>query len=398
MFSGQQAEVSLNVPVRTLQALRGDKLESRFVAGTCGMEDTMHLHVMRFHSDLNQLRHEVVLEHPSGPVRSIATSPTDKTSVLTATESSSEVTLWKIPGELLDSSSTPDYSQDDDDDDYPAAEMGRLEKQTILQGDQGMVVDIKWRGGEDDAASSSAGDVVTLDDRGVVKQWDVAFGSAESTRQCQVDASKSSWNLPPRMSLDPHSVDSHAVSVGTDVTLQDWRDPNMMESFWCHRYGITSLDYNPNKPHTLVTAGQEGLLKFWDLRSFRQPLLTVRGGHRHWAMDVQYNPFHDQLIVSAGTDSVVNLWRISTISSAPLLTLEDDEADDPAMTPSHGTTTTTTTNSSSPNILVSRLERMNSVYATAWGSTDAWIYVSATYDGNVVLNHVPSKEKYKILL
>jgi EARP and GARP complex-interacting protein 1 len=397
MFSGQQAEMSLNVPMRTLQALRGDKEESRFIAGTCGMDDTMYLHVLRFHSDLNQLRHEIQLEHPSGPVLSIATSPSDKSMLVTATESSPDATLWKIPGELLDSSNSPDYTPADDEDDYPPAEMGVLEQRAVLTS-LATIVDIKWRGGDDDDPHmSSSGEVLTLDQKGNLTQWDVAFGAGESTRQYQVDASKASWNLPPHMSWDPHAADSTAISVGTDVSLLDWRNPSAgVETFWCHRYGITSLDYNPNKPHTLVTAGQEGLLKFWDLRSHKQPLLTVRGGHRHWAMDVKYNPFHDQLIISAGTDSAVNLWRISTISSAPLLTLEHDDTDDPATTPA--SSNTIISNNNSPNVVVSRLDHMNSVYATAWGAADAWIYASLSYDGNVVLNHVPSKEKYKILL
>ena len=415
MFSGQQAEVSLNVPIRTLQALKGDKVESRFVAGTCGMmDDTMmyHLHVLHFHPDFNQLRHESIVEHPTGPVQSIATSPSDKTMLLTVPESSGEATLWKIPDELLESASSssssshhPEYAHEDDEDHFPTPETGVLQQRAVLtsNSDQGNIVDVKWRGGDqnEDEPASSLGDVLTLDDKGLLTRWDVVFGSAESTRQCHVDVSKSSWDLPPRMCWDPHSIDAVAISVGTGVSLLDWRDPTEMEAFHCHRYGVTSLDYNPNKPHTLVTAGQEGLLKFWDLRSYKQPLLTVRGGHRHWVMDVQYNPFHDQLILSSGTDSIVNLWRISTISSAPLLTLDDeeDDAEDPATTtPLYTSNNNTNSSSSSPNVLVSRLERMNAVYATAWGAADAWVYASVTYDGTVALDHVPSKEKYKILL
>jgi hypothetical protein len=33
-----------------------------------------------------------------------------------------------------------------------------------------------------------------------------------------------------------------------------------------------------------------------------------------------------------------------------------------------------------------------------WSAADAWLYLTLGYDGNVVLHHVPSKEKYKILL
>ena len=135
----------------------------------------------------------------------------------------------------------------------------------------------------------------------------------------------------------------------------------------------------------MTTAGQDGLLKFWDLRSAKQPLLVARGGHRHWVSRVSYNPFHDQLVLSAGTDSLVNLWRVSTISSAPLLTLDESADENQSET-------------SGPNVRVSRYEHIDSVYALAWGAADAWIYTTVGYDGKVVLNHVPSKEKYKILL
>lgn len=381
----------MNAETRTVAALQGDKVESRFVVGTCGISETAKLHLLGFHSDLNQFRHEAILEHPAGPVKSIATSPSDKSMLLTATDSSSEALLLKIPVELLESSKSSEYHGEDDEDDFPPAETAALEQRAVIQSDA-PIVDLKWRGGEQDDHASSLGDVLTLDSEGNLKQYDVAFGAAEPTRQCKIDAAKSTWNLPPRMSWDPHSSEINAISTGTDVCLLDWRDPSIVDSFWCHRYGITSLDLNPNKPHTLVTAGQEGLLKFWDLRSHKHPLLTVRGGHRHWATDVKFNPFHDQLLLSAGTDSAVNLWRISTISSAPLLTLDDNEEEDPATMPS------SSSNNSNPNIRVARHEYMDSVFATAWGAADAWIYASASYDGKVVVNHVPSKEKYKILL
>jgi len=40
----------------------------------------------------------------------------------------------------------------------------------------------------------------------------------------------------------------------------------------------------------------------------------------------------------------------------------------------------------------------DSVYALAWSATDAWVHVSLSFDGRVVLDQVPSSEKYKILL
>ena len=40
----------------------------------------------------------------------------------------------------------------------------------------------------------------------------------------------------------------------------------------------------------------------------------------------------------------------------------------------------------------------DSVYSVAWSACDAWVFAALSYDGRVTINHVPSSEKYKILL
>ena len=40
----------------------------------------------------------------------------------------------------------------------------------------------------------------------------------------------------------------------------------------------------------------------------------------------------------------------------------------------------------------------DAVVAVAWSSCDAWVFASLSFDGRVLLNHVPSPEKYRILL
>ena len=52
-----------------------------------------------------------------------------------------------------------------------------------------------------------------------------------------------------------------------------------------------------------------------------------------------------------------------------------------------------------PNIKVRAIDQHEeSIYSIAWSPADAWMYCSLSYDGRVILNHVPSTEKYKILL
>ena len=42
-------------------------------------------------------------------------------------------------------------------------------------------------------------------------------------------------------------------------------------------------------------------------------------------------------------------------------------------------------------------EHEDSVYSVKWSSTDAWVFASLSYDGRLVINHVPTNEKYSIL-
>ena len=50
------------------------------------------------------------------------------------------------------------------------------------------------------------------------------------------------------------------------------------------------------------------------------------------------------------------------------------------------------------DVRVTKMEMRDAVYDLEWSAADPWVYVTLSFDGNVVLHHVPSKEKYKILL
>jgi len=174
------------------------------------------------------------------------------------------------------------------------------------------------------------------------------------------------------------------------------------------------------------------------------PLLKViRGGHSHWAIRASYNPFYDQLVLSGGADAITNLWRISSCSSAPLLDLggeEDEEVmnesyfesydeegddDDGAANVEEGNEDEDMWNkendqtthsdeddnsakkrknkspaneSNASDIRVTRFECSDVTTDLTWSASDPWVYATLSCDGGLVVHHVPSKEKYKILL
>lgn len=42
-------------------------------------------------------------------------------------------------------------------------------------------------------------------------------------------------------------------------------------------------------------------------------------------------------------------------------------------------------------------EHEDSVYSVEWSGVDPWVFASLSYDGRLVINHVPNKEKFRIL-
>ena len=48
-----------------------------------------------------------------------------------------------------------------------------------------------------------------------------------------------------------------------------------------HSYAARAVDYNPNKPYALLSAGDDYHLRVWDLRKPASPLLAQKA-HSHW--------------------------------------------------------------------------------------------------------------------
>ena len=69
---------------------------------------------------------------------------------------------------------------------------------------------------------------------------------------------------------------------------------------------------------------------------------------------------------------------------------EDDDNDKGKSSSNNG--------SNAADIRVTRFECSDATADVAWSLSDPWVYATLSYDGAIVVHHVPSKEKYKILL
>ena len=242
--------------------------------------------------------------------------------------------------------------------------------------------------------------------------WDIhSNSSAEVTHKIKnlngsSQATDTNLSIIRAAAWDPHRPSSFTFARGDAIVGYDLRTPSSEEAFCipqAHGICTRDVDYNPNKPYCFLSGGDDGKIKFWDYRKAKFPLRFFRSSH--WVMKAKYNPFHDQLVVSAGTDSSVALWRAASISSAPLLELDDDDSnegdggDEEEQVVGGGVDVEADNAKDVADAAIRTFdEHEDSVYGLAWSLCDAWVFSSLSYDGRVVINHVPSTEKYKILL
>lgn len=240
---------------------------------------------------------------------------------------------------------------------------------------------IKWH--------SSRDYLITADSK-KCSYWNIGDGNAQCLGSLSFSSMKSlqsrnsNLDLEGNISWDPHSDNIFAAVYDTTLQIIDTREMDVTAKRTnAHDDVIRDVDFNPNKPLMLLTAGNDRKVKFWDIRNLKCSVRVLDGGHTHDICSARYNPFHDQLVLSGGSDFLVNLWRVASCSSAPWIGSEDRDA----------------SSYEPPDVKVRTIDQHeDSVYGVAWSPADAWIYCSLSFDGRVILNHVPSTEKYKILL
>jgi len=355
-FSSTGAVYSAKFKSRVLASQIADADRHRFFIGSSCLREGNEIQLVEFNGDMMVVEAAKSYFHAK-EITALAPSPVDSDLLLTLANDG-ESGLWRCPG-------ASDSLELDDIDPRPVP----MERVATLT-PRGCIKNFSWQ---------SQG-----------SQKVASFGSHLSVFDLTSDAARVSFEVkvgehgPKCVSKggcwDPHSAYVVAAVHGCGAVGWDTRVSKQAFSIIdAHQNATRDVDYNPNKPLFLASCGDDRLIKFWDLRKKSQPV-KVFAGHSHWCWTVRYNRFHDQLVLSGGTDSLVNLWRCSSISSAPLLELDTTRVD------------------SGDGIIRSYTEHEESIYSVAWSACDAWVFASLDCSGRLAINHVPSTEKYKILL
>ncbi|AAS52435.1 AEL250Cp [Eremothecium gossypii ATCC 10895] len=102
-----------------------------------------------------------------------------------------------------------------------------------------------------------------------------------------------------------------AADSNGGIALWDCRAFSKPLSVFNHGDSVSALQWNPNLPTIVATAGQgDGLIKIWDTsREPEDSLLFVHGGHMLGVNDIAWN-YHDPwLMCSVANDNSVHVWK-----------------------------------------------------------------------------------------
>lgn len=367
-----------------------------FLVGTQSLKFENQVHALQLDDD-TQTINKTVYAHPAGEIWSLTASPSQPE--LFASRFS-PLDVGPSGGCAVEAIVWSRVCADDDDDDGSNGEavtgLRRLRCVARLDvAEHGKDVShVSWQPAADGAASSKL--VVLVENKLTVH--DVAAAGSERKDCSRVsDVGRLEGKGQTRLTTgawNPHQNCSQYATVSADHAVKGWDLRNLQQPAWAFESPgnqvIRSLDFNPNKQYQLVTAGDDGCLRFWDVRDARRAL-AVRAEHSHWVWSVRYNQFHDQLLLSSSSDGHVVLSSLASISSEPFVhpIEDDDEAESAAAA------------ASTPVLEDGLIRRFDdheeSVYACEWSCADPWTFASIGYDGCAVINRVPRAVKFKIL-
>jgi len=385
----------INHKTRCMVSQIAEQEKNRFIIGTQDPRDDNEVHLLEFNEDECEIS-SIIFKHP-GEIWSMTAHPFLSDMLYTTykipNSTTMETSLWKMNTvDVMDDSIT-DFNLDN----IATFNSKYKIKKVICEPDE------------------SSSKLATLEDN-TISVWDInnISNTSESIRQFTVPPNQYNDKIQLTSGVwSPHSNNVFVTANNEDVLSWDCRcDDVSMKIENAHEMLVNDVDYNPNKPYFIVTAGNDCNIKIWDIRTPSEPL-KIMSDHSHWVWNAKFNHYHDQLLISSSSDCQVNLQSaVSVSSSAKFLeekSLIDERSDFDEKNSVDSSIHTnysryeqelfyTGAGTSHPvdGIISTYDQHEDSVYAITWSNSDPWIFGSLSYDGRFVINIVPSEEKYKI--
>jgi hypothetical protein len=284
-YESGAASYDLKKQARCITALEGDTDNNTFLLASLALHGGNEVHVLEFNEDTNEVWCPIVYSHPQ-EVWGCGSCPAAEHAELLLTThsdgSQQRTTLWRMDG-LADRELASDLPQRAAPKPRPMSELCHLGSAAEL-GDCRAVL---W--------NSVLPDQVASIHRASVRLWQLSHAAAASSA-----AETGSAPAPTEGAQfgcgrwDPHHA--HALGLGCerDLFTLDTRSMKVAVGVKsAHEGRVRGLDFNPNKPNTLLSSGDDYHIRVWDLRRPVAPVMA-QNAHAHWVTCASYNRFHDQ--------------------------------------------------------------------------------------------------------
>ena len=173
-----------------------------------------------------------------------------------------------------------------------------------------------------------------------------------------------------------------AAGNASSVYRVDMREPlpELRAELVCPRAhngaAVRRLTNSIGRLHTLLTAGEDGVVRAWDVRRTGECLLSFLA-HDHFVLDVAVNEHQPELVATVGADRSTRLWRVPALGARR------------AAAAGEGGSTTAAS-------LLRRSEHRDTVCAATWSGP--WVYAAASFDGGVTIDQVPFDMRSQLLI
>jgi WD40 repeat protein len=404
----------------------------KFLVGTCSVLEKNEVTLLEYVDESNELDPVAVMYHPDQVV-ALESCPTQELLLASSglsTNGAASVNIWKLPSERNDDKIARTEHSSDLKDDNAITEGANEDEDGRFGSDLQHVSSFAFEGNGTSSATplvwsiqwdTKGKKVLTLDGQCVsvfgVGEGSVVQEAAGELVGDEVEGVETEMQTRTDMfhgacAWDPHSESTQlAVAFASQLQVLDIRTMGKRNASssssrsgggihiaGAHTGGITDVDFNPSRQYVVATTGRDRCVRVWDIRKNDAAVCVLRG-HSHWGCCVRYNPVHDQLILSGGSDHAAMLWRVASHSSSPWLCSPSEDTNEQQAGSVQGGDATGDSSNDPPDTLTKVIDQHeDSIYSVAWSRVDPWVFASLSFDGRIVLSHVPSAEKYKILL
>ncbi|XP_023247243.1 glutamate-rich WD repeat-containing protein 1 isoform X2 [Copidosoma floridanum] len=171
-----------------------------------------------------------------------------------------------------------------------------------------------------DWSSAEPGTLATGDCNGNIHIW-----------RCSDNGGNCSWHVDQRAynSHAPYSVEDlqwkpdeqHVLaSCSVDKSIKIWdtrtssQSTSMLTAAEAHSSDVNVISWNKNETQFIVSGGDDGVLRVWDLRQFntnRASPVAVFKQHTAPITTVEWHPYEATILASGGADDVISQWDLS---------------------------------------------------------------------------------------